>query len=158
MSGELAAQMAAMGEQLAARLDHAAGVPCVGTDVQEIAPVAASVRNQGQRYLDRVYTAQEVRSAGRPAADPEVVAASLAGRFAVKESVLKVLHAPGAVPFTDIEVRRRDDGSVALVLTGAARRLAEQAGLHDWDVSISHDGGLAVAIVIALRHVNSAHG
>jgi len=120
----------------------------VGIDLQSVAPVRDSLREHAARYLERVYTEREVEDSRRDGAvDPE----RLAARFAAKEATLKVLR-PGAddpVPWRCIEVRRRPEGWVDLELSGPAAALAEQAGLRDLSVSITHDGGFAAAIVIA---------
>ena len=101
----------------------------------------------GERYLERIYSEREVadcRTAG--AVDPE----RLAGRFAAKEAAIKVLR-PGddPVPWRDIEVRRDVTGWVELRLTGRAAALASDAGIEDLALSLTHERGLASAIVIA---------
>lgn len=72
---------------------------------------------------------------------------SLAARFAAKEAVAKVLGAPG-LPWTDAEVVNDDNGRPRLLVTGAAREAADALGITTWHVSLSHDGGIATAVVI----------
>lgn len=119
----------------------------VGIDLVDVESVEASLRSHEARYLRRVYTGDEVddcRIGGR------VDARRLAARFAAKEATLKVLEpADEAVPWQTIEVRRRPTG-VALELSGAAAALARDASLGELVVSLTHEGGCAAAVVIAL--------
>lgn len=129
----------------------------VGTDVQEIAVVAAALRDHADRYLQRVFTAQETESVmdGLSAIAEHLGAgptASFAGRYAVKEAVIKCLRpVHTGIPWTDIEVMRQPGGWCTLALHGVARRLAGISGLSHWAISFAHDGEVAVATVIA-RH------
>ncbi len=123
----------------------------VGTDVQAISTVAEAVLTHGERYLNRVYTAGEVSdAAGSPPEWQEAALASLAARFAAKEAMIKVLRPTGrGYPWTQIEVVRRPGGWCALRLSGEAERAARDAALIATAVSFAHDGGAAVATVVA---------
>ncbi len=119
----------------------------VGIDLVSAESVRDSIDAHGERYLERIYSDREVsdcRTAGR--VDPE----RLAGRFAAKEAMIKVLR-PGEdpVPWRDIEVHRNASGWVELRLTGRAATLASDAGIEDLALSLTHERGLASAIVIA---------
>ena len=119
----------------------------VGADIAVVDDVRSSVERFGRRYLDRIFTAHEIASCQ---GDPAVVAASLAARFAAKEATIKVLRpADAAPPWRSIEVRRDPSGWCELRLRGEAARLAAEAGITDLQVSLSHDGGLAAAVVLA---------
>ncbi|MCW2865998.1 MAG: Holo-[acyl-carrier-protein] synthase [Marmoricola sp.] len=125
----------------------------VGTDVQEVAAVADSVERLGAAYLERVYLPQEVADClgGGTTWGPGAVA-SLAGRYAVKEAVTKVLRPVcTSVAWNHVEVVRQPGGWCTLALHHDARRLAERCGLSQWALSFAHDGAVAVATVIA-RH------
>jgi holo-[acyl-carrier protein] synthase len=127
-------------------VDEAADIR-VGVDLTRVADVAESVAHFGDRYLRRIYTDHEIASC---AGSPVVVAARLAARFAAKEAAVKVLRPTGARPaWRDIEVRRAPDGACDLHLTGYAARLAEEAGINDVAVSLTHEGEMAAAVVIA---------
>lgn len=72
-------------------------------------------------------------------------------RFAAKEATLKALGVGiGAADWHDIEVRRADDGRPSLVLGGRALRLAEAQGVVGWELTLSHSGIVAQAVVVAL--------
>jgi len=120
----------------------------VGIDLVAVDSVQESLSLHAKRYLERIFTSQEVADSS-PAGDldPE----RLAGRFAAKEATLKVLR-PGrddGVRLTHIEVRRAADGWVELALSGTAAALAARAGVTDLAVSLTHEAGIASAVVIA---------
>ncbi len=119
----------------------------VGTDLCSVGEVAASIATFGDRYLSRVYTAHELEYCG---SDPELSTRRLAARFAAKEAVVKVLRPREARPdWRSIEVRRDPAGWCELSLTGTAARLAREAAIGSLSVSMSHEGEMANAVVIA---------
>jgi holo-[acyl-carrier protein] synthase len=119
----------------------------VGIDLCSVADVAYSVATFGDRYLQRVYTADEIEYCGR---DPLLTAERLAARFAAKEAAVKVLRPRDARPeWRDIEVQRDPGGWCELALTGSAAVLAEEAAITSLSVSLTHEAGLANAVVVA---------
>jgi holo-[acyl-carrier protein] synthase len=74
---------------------------------------------------------------------------SLAARFAAKEALAKALGAPRGLVWTDAEVRRAPDGRPGLHVEGTVAAAAARLGVTSWHISLSHDGGVAVAVVIA---------
>jgi holo-[acyl-carrier protein] synthase len=122
----------------------------VGVDLVTAGDVAASVARFGDRYLRRVFTEHELSSC---AGDPDRVAEGLAARFAAKEATLKVLGLDGAQPgWRSIEVFRTPRGWCELRLQGPAARLADEEGIGQLAVSLSHDRGVAMAVVVALTN------
>jgi holo-[acyl-carrier protein] synthase len=120
----------------------------VGADVVAVHQVEESVTRFGSRYLDRIYTEHELSSCvgGSP-----VRAASLAARFAAKEATIKVLRPEGHQPdWRSVEVRRHSEGWCTMALSGHAAALADRAGIAELAVSLSHDGDVAAAVVVAL--------
>jgi len=75
--------------------------------------------------------------------------ASLAARFAAKEAVAKALGAPRALQWHDVEVARGDAGEPLLVVSGTVETAASRLGASRWHVSLSHDSGHAIAMVVA---------
>ena len=75
--------------------------------------------------------------------------ASLAARFAAKEAVLKALggHIPG-FSWHDIQVSREPSSPPTLVVRGGAEQKMRALGIDSWHLSLSHDGGVAVAFVV----------
>ncbi|HMC39221.1 MAG TPA: holo-ACP synthase [Acidimicrobiales bacterium] len=117
----------------------------VGVDLVLVADVARSVEQFGDRYLDRVYTPAE---RGDTADSPS----GLAARFAAKEAVFKAIGATdAAVAWSDIEIGRRPGGAPEVVLRAEARRLADEAGIGHWAVSMTHEGAMAAAVAVACK-------
>ena len=120
----------------------------VGIDLVAADDVRASMDRFGERYLARLFT-----SAERAYCDssPERADARYAARFAAKEAVRKVLRPSGGLEFRDVEVVRDADGAPRIELHGATRRRAEELGLGGWSVSLTHEGGLGGAVVVATQ-------
>jgi holo-[acyl-carrier protein] synthase len=76
-------------------------------------------------------------------------AASLAGFFAAKEAVAKALGGPPGLRWTDVEVVHDPQGKPMLKIGGTAAAAAARLGIRNWHLSLSHDGGLCVAMVVA---------
>lgn len=119
----------------------------IGIDLVDVDAVQEAVERHAARYLDRVYTEREQRDCARPGGpDPQ----RLASRFAAKEATLKVLRpTKTAVPWNSIEVVRGTDGAPTLALRDAAAELAAASELVEFAVSLTHEGGLAAAVVAA---------
>jgi holo-[acyl-carrier protein] synthase len=115
----------------------------VGIDLVKVADVAEALREHGQHYLDRVYTAQEQ-------ADCRNEPLKLAARFAAKEATAKVLEATrdDPLPWTSIEVIRQTDRAPAIALHGAAQKLAGSRGITELALSFTHEHEYAAAVVV----------
>jgi holo-[acyl-carrier protein] synthase len=74
---------------------------------------------------------------------------SLAARFAAKEALAKALGAPRGLSWTDAEIVTGPDGRPDLKVSGTVAEAAVRRGVRRWHVSLSHDGDLATAVVIA---------
>ncbi|MFE2307711.1 holo-ACP synthase, partial [Streptomyces sp. NPDC059411] len=72
-----------------------------------------------------------------------------APRFAAKEALAKALGAPGGLLWTDAEVYVEDSGQPRLRVSGTVRARAAELGVRSWHISLSHDAGIASAVVIA---------
>jgi holo-[acyl-carrier protein] synthase len=120
-----------------------------GIDLVHGPRIARIWQAHGERFLSRVYTPQE-QAYCLDYKDPVV---RLAGRFAVKEAVMKLLGTGwrGGVEWTDIETLPDPLGKPLLTLHGVARRLAENLGITHVLVSISHAGEYAVASAIGIN-------
>jgi holo-[acyl-carrier protein] synthase len=120
-----------------------------GIDIVETARIRAMVERHGQHFLDRVFTPAEQAYCD---ANPKRRFEHLAGRFAAKEAVLKVLGTGwrGGIAWTDIEVAKQVSGQPTVRLTGECARVAEQLGICRWHLSISHIETHATASAIGL--------
>ena len=114
----------------------------IGVDVIEIERVEAALARFGERFLRRVYTAEEAAFCrGR--------VHELAARFAAKEAVMKALGTGAkGVAWREIEVLPNHRGKPLVYLYGRARARAERIGPAGLDVSMSHSREYAVAFVV----------
>ncbi|GHJ34983.1 holo-ACP synthase [Streptomyces sp. TS71-3] len=116
----------------------------VGIDVAEIDRFRASLeRTPG--LADRLFVAEELLL---PSGERRGIA-SLAARFAAKEALAKSLGAPRGLRWTDAEVWTEDTGRPRLRVRGTVAACAARLGVRSWHVSLSHDAGVASAVVIA---------
>ncbi|KAA0935544.1 MULTISPECIES: holo-ACP synthase [Streptomyces] len=116
----------------------------VGIDVAEIERFAASLeRTPGM--AERLFLPGELLLPGGKRRG----AASLAARFAAKEALAKALGAPGGLHWTDAEVYVEESGQPRLRVTGTVAARAAELGVRSWHISLSHDAGVASAVVIA---------
>jgi holo-[acyl-carrier protein] synthase len=74
---------------------------------------------------------------------------SIAGAFAAKEAVAKALGGPPGLRWTDVTVDHDQLGRPLLRITGTVQEAAEKLGVAAWHLSLSHDGGFCVAMVVA---------
>lgn len=122
----------------------------VGIDTVEVAGIEASIDAFGDRFEQRLFTDHELEAAGRV---PARRAERLAARFAAKEALIKALSlAEAGVGWRDIEVCSAADGTPSVRLHGLAAAHADAAGVAELAISLSHDGGQACAVVVALCH------
>ncbi|OQR60259.1 holo-ACP synthase [Streptomyces maremycinicus] len=116
----------------------------VGIDVAEIERFAASLeRTPG--LARRLFLDSELLL---PSGDRRG-AASLAARFAAKEALAKALGAPPGLLWTDAEVFVEESGRPRLRVRGSVAARAAELGVRSWHVSLSHDAGVASAVVVA---------
>ncbi len=116
----------------------------VGIDVVPVARFAEAMRRTPSLAARLFTPAELVTLSGEPR-----TAESLAARFAAKEALAKSLGAGGGMHWTDAEVLTDDAGRPSLVVTGTVAERASSLGVTRWHVSLSHDGGIASATVIA---------
>lgn len=115
----------------------------LGVDVCSIERMRRALERHGDRFFGRICTeAERDDLAGRD------TATSLAGRFAAKEAFAKALDGARGVGWHEVEVRRAPSGRPILELKGAALAMVSTNGADAWHVSITHDAGVAVAVVI----------
>ncbi|MCG3180010.1 MAG: Holo-[acyl-carrier-protein] synthase [Phycisphaerae bacterium] len=119
-----------------------------GIDVVEIPRLADSLSRHGDRFLQRVFTQAERDYCCGKKRELE----HLAGRFAAKEAVLKVLGTGwvGGISWLDIEVVNNAAGAPGVRLSGESARVAERLGIRRVLISISHTGDWAAASAIGV--------
>ena len=109
----------------------------VGIDVVDVDRFEATL-TRTPRLRDRLFTP----------AEQQLPMASLAARFAAKEAVAKALGAPVGLSWRDAEVHRGNDGRPHLVMTGTVAARADELGVRRTHLSLSHDAGVASAVVV----------
>ncbi|MBN1635390.1 MAG: holo-ACP synthase [Deltaproteobacteria bacterium] len=117
----------------------------IGTDIVDVDRLRAVWSRHGDKFLKRVFTPDEINYC-LVKADP---VPCLAARFAAKEAAVKALGTgiSQGVGFRDVQVK--SNGSRPRVeLDGRARWLAEEQGISDIHLSLSHEKNFALALVI----------
>ena len=112
----------------------------IGVDVAEIARVERALART-PALAARLFTESELE---RPAR-------TLAGYFAAKAAVAKALGAPPGLLWTDVVIGHADHGRPVPEISGTVAAAAARLGVTSWHLSISHDGGLCVAMAVAER-------
>ena len=120
----------------------------LGTDMIEIGRIEESIRQFGQRFLDRVYTPEEIAYCQRK---KKHAAESFAARFAAKEAGAKALGTgiSRGVSWKELEVRREKSGRPTLHLSGRALERASELGIRRLSLSLTHGRDTAMAVVVA---------
>ncbi|WP_329028440.1 holo-ACP synthase [Streptomyces sp. NBC_01423] len=116
----------------------------VGIDVAEIERFDAALERTPQ-LASRLFVEAELLL---PSGERRGIA-SLAARFAAKEALAKALGAPAGLLWTDAEVYVEESGQPRLRVSGTVAARAAALGVRGWHVSLSHDAGVASAVVIA---------
>jgi len=115
----------------------------VGIDTVEIARIAQVYERHGERFLARVYTDRE-------AARYRNRINELAGRFAAKEAVSKALGTGlRGIHWREMEILPDPRGKPLVFLSGRAAERANELGLREFAISITHTNQLAMAFVVA---------
>jgi holo-[acyl-carrier protein] synthase len=109
----------------------------VGIDVVDVERFALTLRRT-PRLAERLFTD----------AEQQLPVASLAARFAAKEALAKALGAPVGLRWRDAEVHRGEDGRPHLTTSGTVGARAEALGVRSTHLSLSHDAGIASAVVV----------
>ena len=110
----------------------------IGVDLVDISRFEVALRRT-PALAARLFTQSERR--GRPE--------SLAASFAAKEAVAKAMGAPTGLSWADVEVIRGATGCPRLEIRGTVADAASQRGIRHWHVSLSHDAGVSIAMVVA---------
>ena len=112
----------------------------VGIDVVDVARFVATL-HRVPALRTRLFTPEE----------REMPETSLAARFAAKEAIAKALGAPAGMSWQDATVRRVAGAQPVVEVVGTVAAAAAAAGVDRFHLSISHDAGIASAVVVAER-------
>jgi holo-[acyl-carrier protein] synthase len=123
-----------------------------GIDLVDFPRIEDMVKRHKDRFIERVFTSAEQAYAKANRNNIE----KLAGRFAAKEAVLKLLGTGwrGKIAWTDIEVVNTAAGQPQVKLTGEVKKIADNLGITQISVSITHTANFAIASAVALTRSN----
>ncbi len=121
----------------------------IGIDIVETERIAKSIERFGDRFLDRVYTQAERAYCDKMKFPERYYAA----RFAAKEAISKTFGTGinHQVGWKDMEVLRRESGEPYVVLSGGAKAFAEENGITEVKISLSHADHYAAANAVACQ-------
>ena len=122
----------------------------LGTDIIECLRIARMIEKHGELFLNRVYTRAEIAyCSSRKGANQ-----SYAGRWAVKEAVLKAMGTGWSrgIRWKDIEVVTDLTGKPTVAIHGVAKEICEELGITDVLISLSHCRSHATATAIAVGY------
>jgi holo-[acyl-carrier protein] synthase len=121
----------------------------LGLDIARVDRIEDNIARFGERFLDKVCTPLE-RAEARKYTHQKALANHVAGRIAAKEAACKALGTgfTQGVSWKCFEVAREPGGRPTLRATGAAAQRMSESGVKNVLLSISHDGGVAAAVVV----------
>jgi holo-[acyl-carrier protein] synthase len=125
-------------------MDLPASVVGIGVDLVDV-PRFVRTLERTPGFAARVFTDRERELSGGSALRP----ASLAARWAAKEAVVKALVDSRGLEWHDCEVLNGPLGQPVLEMTGTVLAAAQARGIGAWHVTLSHDGDVAIAFVVA---------
>jgi holo-[acyl-carrier protein] synthase len=119
-----------------------------GIDLVDFPRIEQMVKQHGEHFLNKVFTDAEQAYAQTKRDGTE----KLAGRFAAKEAVLKLMGTGwrGKIAWTDIEVTNNPSGQPEVTLTGQVKKIADKLGIKHISISITHTANFAIASAVAL--------
>ncbi len=119
-----------------------------GIDLVDCPRIEEMVTRHGERFIQRVFTAAEQAYAEANKNKIE----KLAGRFAAKEAILKLVGTGwrGKIAWTDIEIINNSSGQPEVTLGGEVEKIADKLGIKHISVSITHTANFAIASAVAL--------
>jgi holo-[acyl-carrier protein] synthase len=120
----------------------------LGIDVASIERLGRAIERFGPRLLNRLLTEAERVELGLRGKNSIVVMTWAAGRLAAKEAASKALGVPPGIGWHDVSVRRDVSGAPQLVFAGKALERARARGVVGAHLSITHDAGVAAAVVV----------
>jgi len=117
----------------------------IGCDIISVPRIQRAMQ-RNERFAEKLFTPAEIAYCQSKASPWQ----SYAARFAAKEAVMKALGTgwDGKVNWLDIEVQSDSLGNPQLILSGGARLVAEQQGITNIQLSLSHEKEQALAFVI----------
>jgi holo-[acyl-carrier protein] synthase len=110
----------------------------IGVDLVDVARFETAIQNT-PKLKDRLFTEGE----------KSLNSYSLAARFAAKEALMKAVGKAQGLSFQEVEITKDEFGKPGFELSGQSKQTVSEKGIAKLHLSLSHDGGMAVAYVIA---------
>ena len=125
-----------------------------GIDLVDFPRIKEMVEQHGKRFVNRVFTATEQAYAEANKGRME----KLAGRFAAKEAILKLMGTGwrGKIAWTDIEIVNNPTGQPEVKLSGEVEKIADKLGIKHISISITHTANFAIASAVAIAKSNES--
>lgn len=122
----------------------------LGIDLVQLSRISSMVSRHKEHFLHRVYTEREIEYAGSGKKSIE----RLAGRFAAKEAVFKLLGTGlrGKMKWTEIEITNNELGKPVVFVSGNVEAAAAEKGISQIEISITHTADFAMASAVALAN------
>jgi holo-[acyl-carrier protein] synthase len=119
-----------------------------GIDLVDFPRIEEMIDRHGNHFLDRIFTQTEQQQASVMKNRIE----RLAGRFAAKEAILKLLGTGwrGKIAWTDIEIVNNQFGQPLVTLSGEVKKIASKIGVRDISLSITHTANFVIASAVGL--------
>jgi len=117
----------------------------LGMDVASIDRIARALERFGAKFLERLLIGEELQLALQRKWDR---ATFVAGRLAAKEAGFKALGVPEGIGWHDVSVLRDPSGAPRLLFSGKAEKRANERGVTQSHLTITHDAGVAAAVVV----------
>jgi holo-[acyl-carrier protein] synthase len=124
------------------------GIVAHGIDLVDCPRLEQMITRHGERFIKRVFTDTEQAYAKANRNEIE----KLAGRFAAKEAILKLIGTGwrGKIAWTDIEIVNNAAGQPEVTIHGEVKKIADELGIEHISVSITHTANFAIASAVAL--------
>jgi holo-[acyl-carrier protein] synthase len=121
-----------------------------GIDLVDFPRIEEMINRHGSHFLDRIFTQTEQQQANAIKNKVE----RLAGRFAAKEAILKMLGTGwrGKIAWTDIEIVNNQLGQPQVTLSGEVKKIASNLDIEDVSLSITHTANFVIASAVALSN------
>jgi holo-[acyl-carrier protein] synthase len=112
----------------------------IGVDIVDV-PRFGRQLEKTPRLRERLFTEEE----------RDLPLRSLAARFAAKEAIAKALGAPSGMNWQHCTIRKDEAGDPQIHNTGSVAEASNLRGITSWHLTMSHDGDMAIAMVVAER-------
>ena len=120
-----------------------------GIDLVDFGRIESMIQRHGGRFLNRIFTPREQSDAESVHNNIE----KLAGRFAAKEAVLKLIGTGwrGKIKWTEIEIINSPMGQPVVTVSGEVKKIADSLRISQITLSITHTSNFAIASAVALQ-------